>query len=103
MTMAKHMKGITCCADCTHYNLKKHRCNRGFDIENDPRDHFYDNCDLPDVQPVVHGKWIPVTSGNWGSMCNLCQRPAPTYKNGTEYASRYCPNCGARMDLEDDT
>lgn len=46
------MKGITCCADCAYYNMKKHRCTRSATDEGDARSHFYADCPLPDVTPV---------------------------------------------------
>ena len=46
------MKGITCCADCAYYNLKKHCCTRAYD-EGKPTDHFYADCPLPDVAPMT--------------------------------------------------
>ena len=60
-----------------------------------------------DVAPVVHGKWdsIPNTymcvSGKDGSYhgcatsCSVCHEINPN-----AYKTNYCPNCGARMDLE---
>ena len=54
----------------------------------------------PAVEPVVHGKWIPVTNGRGGSECNLCHAYAPSYQSGAEYNSPYCPHCGAKMDGE---
>ena len=54
-----------------------------------------------DVQPVKHGKWIPVTNGRGGNECNQCHAYAPSYQNGSEYKTKYCPNCGAKMDGED--
>lgn len=51
--MAERMKGFTCCGDCIHYNWKKHRCTLGASIETNAKDHFYDDCPLPDV---VEGK-----------------------------------------------
>ena len=48
-----------------------------------------------DAVPVRHGKWIDETFKPWGLVhhpfkCNLCGEHA-------EFASLYCPNCGARM------
>lgn len=52
-----------------------------------------------DAMPVVHGRWEPLK--NWEGMfrCSLC---------GDEWGSaakmvpmRYCPSCGAKMDLEE--
>ena len=45
-----------------------------------------------DVQPVRHGRWV---SHGWSTVCSEC---------GEDYAfakRNYCPNCGCRMDLED--
>ena len=41
------MKGITLCAECVYYSMKKHRCTRGAHIETDPKAPFYDDCPLP--------------------------------------------------------
>lgn len=56
--------------------------------------------DAPTVEAVqvVHGRWIDETFEPWGLVhhpfkCNLCGEHA-------EFASPYCPNCGARMDAE---
>ena len=43
------MKGITCCADCVYYNMKKHKCNRGCSDYPDGKEHFYRDCPLIDV------------------------------------------------------
>lgn len=54
--MNQPMKGITCCADCAYYNMKRHRCTRASD-EGKPTDHFYADCPLPTVTPEPG--WIP--------------------------------------------
>ena len=55
------MKGITLCADCAYYNMKKHKCTRGCKIDPDvskgENPSFYVDCPLPDVEPLK--KWIP--------------------------------------------
>lgn len=43
-----------------------------------------------DVAPVKHGKWNRTTSDY---ECSNCQYPM-------DYITPYCPNCGAKMDLE---
>ena len=53
-----------------------------------------------DAVPVRHGKWIDETFEPWGLVhhpfkCNLCGEHA-------EFASPYCPNCGADMRTEND-
>lgn len=50
------------------------------------------------VAPVVHGRWRKTytCSGEWlwGYECDQCKADSPR-------GSYYCPNCGARMDLEE--
>lgn len=95
------MKGITCCADCVYYSKRKHKCVRCNNVESDARKHFYDDCALEDVMPMVHGHWIH--QNGYGddlyytcSACGcdwLCIEGTPEENN-----MRYCPECGARMD-----
>ena len=55
-----------------------------------------------DVAPVWHGRWLgwgksgTPTYENYGT-CSVCGEDAEIY---TEHRN-YCPNCGAKMDLED--
>lgn len=49
--------------------------------------------DAADVAPVRHGRWLHRKSGV--AYCSECEIDA--VEDGTEY----CPNCGAKMDLED--
>lgn len=55
-----------------------------------------------DVSPVVHGMWEDCTddAGYW--KCSNCEEPWVLLE-GTpaENKMHYCPNCGAKMDLED--
>jgi len=48
-------------------------------------------------QKAKTGEWIPVTNGRGGMECSICHDYAPSYQNGTEYLSKYCPNCGVKM------
>ena len=62
-----------------------------------------------DVVPVRHGKWIKATGMMPPEYCGLhicseCGHYAgrkPPY-GGKEMLSDYCPNCGARMDGDED-
>lgn len=47
-----------------------------------------------DVAPVRHGRWVCVdTENEQFFICNRCKRK--------EYwESKFCPNCGAKMDAE---
>lgn len=56
-----------------------------------------------DVAEVKHGKWEVVFDGNaklYENMfeCSVCK----TTHVGHPSVGRYCPNCGAKMDLGDD-
>lgn len=52
---------------------------------------------IPTAEPKV-GKWIEVTSSRGGHECSHCHDYAPSYQAGSEYLSKYCPNCGAKME-----
>ena len=44
------------------------------------------------------GHWIDVTNGRGGHKCDNCHEYAPSYQSGDEYLTKYCPNCGAKME-----
>lgn len=50
-----------------------------------------------DVAPVVHGRWTAIGADKRGRgatyRCSACNGCYP-------YACKFCPNCGAKMDLE---
>ena len=48
-----------------------------------------------DVDPVRHGRWLPFHSTAAGDIqyCSACEI-------GCTWKPNYCPNCGAKMDLE---
>lgn len=53
-----------------------------------------------DAVPVKHGKWEPITKGEHGYSagdfrCSVCHQPNKCY-----CLTKFCPNCGARMDEE---
>ena len=60
-----------------------------------------------DVAEVVHGEWKLLDEcSNAGVYCSICHkavyRESAWYKN-VHIKSKYCPNCGAKMDKEDET
>ena len=58
-----------------------------------------DGIPTADVAPVVHGRWISDGDGyHWTYNCSIC-----AWKDGYPFNERhnFCPNCGARMDLEE--
>lgn len=49
-----------------------------------------------DVQEVKHGRWLFGRFGSgWCSECDHCG-----FVRGEDDVPNYCPNCGAKMDLE---
>ena len=100
------MKGITLCADCAYYSMKKHCCTRGATQDPDPSAPFYADCPLDEVVPVRTGRWVMTlytTTSKRGRVisnkkyaCSECG-----YSNGRKQ-SDYCPNFGAKMDKEAD-
>lgn len=91
------MKGITCCADCVYYSMKKHKCIRGYKEEGKATDHFYKDCPLPDVRPVVRGAWIGIDDFPYEDWeCSVCGEQVC----GNDRIPRdmhFCPSCGADM------
>ena len=62
-----------------------------------------------DVAPVRHGRWIEDERtypgpGLKNNLCSVCGEIAGSWKEGLEPGRKwaYCPNCGARMDREDE-
>ncbi len=53
-----------------------------------------------DIAPVRHGRWVSVPH-KLARVCSVCNRDEP-YKFADIDADvyDYCPNCGAKMDLE---
>ena len=50
---------------------------------------------VADSEPVVHGSWVPFHSQAAGNIwyCSACEI-------GFAAQMKYCPHCGAKMDLE---
>ena len=60
-----------------------------------------------DAEPVRHGKWMNVCEMlppeyHDNKRCSVCANFALHDRLGRVRMSRYCPNCSAKMDLEDD-
>lgn len=52
------------------------------------------------VSPVIHGKWI--YGEDVDIQCSVCGMDAMTNGDYRQEKSNFCPNCGAKMCLEDD-
>lgn len=63
------------------------------------KDDDLENFPAADVAPVVHGRWI--YGEDIDIQCSVCGADALTEGDYRQVKSRYCPNCGAKMDLED--
>lgn len=91
------MKGITLCGECGFYDWKKHRCKRGAAKETDPKASFYDDCPLPEAEPVRRGEWIETADGGYADAAMRCSACDFQFENWSGLFA-YCPVCGAKMD-----
>lgn len=64
---------------------------------------YAENLPAADVAPVRHGRWA---IDEFGHYCTVCREYGPETEGDAEivdllkYGTPYCPNCGAKMDLE---
>lgn len=66
------------------------------DAYNDLAEDFH-RIPAADVEPVRHGRWGKKQGGFWEfAACSLCGEKTPT----VGIIPNFCPNCGAKMDLE---
>ena len=48
------------------------------------------------------GRWTKIFGGGgWWYACSECGHHIPRTRYGNDWHSKYCPNCGARMDGEE--
>lgn len=64
--------------------------------------HCIDGKPAADVAPVRHGRWIHPVPGDGENHCSVCHAEQPWFYGYGYYEPDYCPNCGARMDKEDE-
>ena len=58
-----------------------------------------------DVAPVRHGRWMATDAYPHHLYCSVCYKTYAKnakWVNELDLPTNYCPNCGARMDKEDD-
>lgn len=60
-----------------------------------------DDAHTVDAAPVVHGRWEYKCSGRYSNFghCTNCGHAANS-RNADGREMKYCPNCGAKMDLK---
>ena len=89
---------VLCRENCGH-DYEANKCNNCY------TSNFINYLPTADVAEVKHGKWIEVQKENiWNDIvpvleCSACGK----YTVGTRgimTKSNYCPNCGAKIDLE---
>ena len=82
---------VLCRENCGH-DYEANKCNNCY------TSNFINYLPAADVAEVKHGKWIeylPVLRvGNLQIGCSECGLT-------NDFKTSYCPNCGAKMDLED--
>lgn len=85
--------------DCVNLNTRKDNYN-GETLMNyevaDMIEDCIDNAPIVDVQEIKHAKWETV--GNYKVECTNCHRIRDIK---TQCGWNFCPNCGAKIDLED--
>ena len=76
--------------------------NRRAQPANEPLTRDYvEEAPAADVAEVVHGRWV-FTDAGW--KCSLCGHSMPYWPMAsTQERTNYCPNCGCKMDKEDET
>ena len=81
----------------TKTELKKELCNiRQFNYTLAPNVFF--NKILQLIDSEAHGHWIKNEYSPFSHYCSECSDDAPSFADGSEYLSKFCPNCGAEMD-----
>ena len=64
---------------------------------------YLKSIELADVVPVVHGHWCEDEFDVWCSNCSCAYPKDGTGIAGWRKISKYCDNCGAKMDESEDT
>ena len=58
----------------------------------------FDSFPAADVEPVRHGRWVPSKFRNEIERCSKCGK---VFRHSSFYGYKFCPSCGAKMDLEE--
>lgn len=70
--------------------------------------HLVEGFPVADVAEVRHGRWIDedfpekMATVHGFAICSICGELSHKAEHGYNILSNYCPNCGARMDKEDE-
>ena len=61
---------------------------------------YAENLPAADVAPVVHGRWVHLGGDEW--CCSACGFVITTEVSWDKPTKKYCEDCGAKMDLEEE-
>ena len=80
---------------------KSFQCNFAAGVVCDIRDTVIAEMPTIEAEPVKRGRWV-WDSDNDRYVCSRCNKEPSGDCNGgcVSHLSDYCPNCGAKMDLE---
>ena len=59
-----------------------------------------EDCPTIDAVPVVRGEWKPIFKGADTCECSVCKSEGFSDSDFGFIATPYCPNCGAKMEVE---
>jgi hypothetical protein len=93
-----HVKSVFC-KGCNNYDGIRCQACEVDDVLLD----VFDGVPAVDAEPVRHGRWIEPDYVYFGAkryICNQCKDDEYWENRYHNYKENYCPNCGARMDLE---
>lgn len=85
--------------------IKDARANYGDVHDAVIMEHFLNAQPTVDAAPVVHGQWVnedfPENLATVHDMaqCSVCGELSHKAEHGYAILSKFCPNCGAKMDL----
>lgn len=72
-------------------------CDWGFGMKNIQE--VLNSVPSANVEPVRHGRWKSSKIRSEIERCSKCEK---VFRHPSFYVYKFCPNCGAKMDLEDD-
>ena len=94
---------VLCRENCGH-NYEANKCNNCY------TSNFINYLPAADVAEVKHGKWLNFYNDFSVAECSECadmfevspdEEPKKEFLEAFKEFYHYCPNCGAKMDLED--
>lgn len=78
----------------------KERANEHFIFGIESVLEYVENLPAADVAPVVHGRWAHLGGDEW--CCSACGFVITTEGSWDKPTKKYCEDCGAKMDGDDD-